>query len=704
MTLSIRIATPQGLVFCSDSLVSWPERVKQWESGPLDDPEIVERSFIKDTKPNVNKIMQLSDFPIAISTAGYGAFLSSKSYLGNEDSVTLPFETYKSVVDEVLSRIFEESPGWVGEVGRCASFAICCGTVAHNVDTVAREEEGWGLELLGGGFEETSIQPSVFHARLKYGGEHSGDQLGDMTTMMKAITHSFLLKAFSCLPNHVESEDWFESFCENDMESCVESGMRRFSLYFAHYNVPTENFDGWASVSLGIMQRACFLLGRLINKIELGGLNEFSFEDAIEEMWKLKQDEYYVPEFDECTSKVFSRGKDDYAYLEKKPEYLSELKSLIFDGKELVEKIEELDELEDKETERFPFLLAPTEAEWEEHGWDHGHVFASRLSAELRQVWYPGRVNALFTLVRKYTFWACFTDLIFLDKSGQDNQSFHVNYFTERYGLEYTGQGSIVERITQGLSKGTSDSIHHQIYRQNRDALMQVGELISSKLGNIAPSRDGSFRRGNWHGMLMGGPFDEGVPFEAEFRPAGEFEWATDPDPDDFIALWKANGESFMMIASPDPDVSDYSETVFIFLSYGGIEETEEGGPMRRITFVGSLDDMGFFGRSEEGFTLAMSYGTLSEGPTQPAYIVRSSVSEVLDSLSKVDLELTPWDIQWETLPLSTSIEIAHFLMESTIKNQMFQGQIPTVGGDIRTLTITPDGKFKEYLNGEERP
>ena len=57
------------------------------------------------------------------------------------------------------------------------------------------------------------------------------------------------------------------------------------------------------------------------------------------------------------------------------------------------------------------------------------------------------------------------------------------------------------------------------------------------------------------------------------------------------------------------------------------------------------------------------------------------------------------WAVNWRSLPLKTAEEMANYLMESTVKKQHFNSEIPTVGGRIKTVRISPGGEIHEHVS-----
>ena len=143
MTLSIRISTPVGLVFCSDSLITYPETIKEidWEkSGEyipmgahgegspayLTNPQTKDRTFVRTTVSNVSKVHRIGNIPLAYSVAGSVNFLVSNVQAGRHNNTMVPFESFSPVVDKIITDLIEKNPDVdISEICQCACHAVC---------------------------------------------------------------------------------------------------------------------------------------------------------------------------------------------------------------------------------------------------------------------------------------------------------------------------------------------------------------------------------------------------------------------------------------------------------------------------------------------------------------------------------------------------------------------------------------------------
>ena len=76
---------------------------------------------------------------------------------------------------------------------------------------------------------------------------------------------------------------------------------------------------------------------------------------------------------------------------------------------------------------------------------------------------------------------------------------------------------------------------------------------------------------------------------------------------------------------------------------------------------------------------------------------IQGAIRTLHSELENFPIESDEWKIDWEFMPLETAVELAHYLMESTIKKQHFNREVPTVGGKIKTVTISHGGEYREF-------
>ena len=152
------------------------------------------------------------------------------------------------------------------------------------------------------------------------------------------------------------------------------------------------------------------------------------------------------------------------------------------------------------------------------------------------------------------------------------------------------------------------------------------------------------------------------------------------------------------------------------------IREVESGDWRVIVTFHERLDEWGVaerfsipFGMEDDGTMKGTIAGDDGESVFValmmfPDYSGSRDESDIggriEDAKKELEAELEPyrlntegWVLDYENMPLDTAVELAHFMMESTIKKQHFNSEVPTVGGRVKTLTIALDGNVEEFYD-----
>lgn len=69
--------------------------------------------------------------------------------------------------------------------------------------------------------------------------------------------------------------------------------------------------------------------------------------------------------------------------------------------------------------------------------------------------------------------------------------------------------------------------------------------------------------------------------------------------------------------------------------------------------------------------------------------LTSDALNQLIRELERIHPKIKPWDVNYTTLPLESAVEMAHYLMNSTVMKQRFNQELPSVGGPIRTMVIT---------------
>jgi hypothetical protein len=143
-----------------------------------------------------------------------------------------------------------------------------------------------------------------------------------------------------------------------------------------------------------------------------------------------------------------------------------------------------------------------------------------------------------------------------------------------------------------------------------------------------------------------------------------------------------------------------------IVFDYGNREE--------RVSAEGESSEYGIEWRMLEGEGEPCSWGrivlspyrnkSLSEQTHQSDQLeiiddelVKETISVVYSELQEFEIPYSSskWKVSYSQMPINQAVELAQYLLESTIKKQIFNSEVPTVGGEILTAVITYDEGMK---------
>jgi len=738
VTLSIRISTPVGLVFCSDSLVTYTDKVELLdkeksgeyipagaisEGSPpyLTNPQWKEREFVVSTAPNISKVHRISNLPLAYSVAGHANFLVSNVEGGRHNETTVPFESFSPVVDKVIAELIERNPDVdIREICKCACHALSCGVNGiHGVNT-----PGWSLSVLGGGYSPASPWPHVFDFDL----EHKGQNEEVVISIMDAATGSFSRSVGVCLPNHSNSVNIFSEFCENDLEKCLVSAILKACIWSSFFYIDKDTFrDDVIPDTLGHMKKITLLIGRILTRWGLEGLQSYQFSDVISEMWEVRADDFkdelsthYEDIFDnfiENNQSVISKMVEHYGERRRTADHCDAIENEVFSD--------------------FPLAPYPTDDEWEKGRSAKGGligVLYDRLDAKtqgnLEFDSNYGLCRLLGIGVKEGYVQSVGTgDLMFVEEWGHPKFS----YWSPRWAhfdIHKRGRIDVIEKIMSGMDSSTRRRTERSVRDYTMETAERLGELIEAGLEGREPSKLESNKYGS--GKSQAPPRfsvdfieDDGDGGEDEDESVVNLKPHIGFGPGAWTGFYIFSPESsddetirnkFSMDFTFDPDgnltgsgnsyegeinaelLTGESGTTVLNISVEGSDSYKES--KKNFSVEGNLESWGFNGGFEDGeewrsFIMWPVDNLHSE--VDSISVIQGAIRSLHSELEKFPIESDRWNIEWEFMPLETAVELAHYLMESTIKKQHFNREVPTVGGKIKTVTISHSGEYLEF-------
>ena len=308
MTLVIRLSTPQGLVFCADSLVTTSEQVTilDWgrsgefiaagkmspDSPPmLIDPITRNDRIIRDTKQNVDKISQLLDDSIVVAVAGSGNFLDLRVFDGGNHQLVVPFESFQPVVNDVLRQALSHEPKMtLMDKGKCAMFAYSIGAAGANWDSRKRSLNNFNLKMMGGGFSDETPWPQLFDANISFSGQRGDPGLKTVSSCAWSVLDIVARN----LPQYCSSVNCFREFCDHEFELIFKTAIVQASSWSAACMADLGQAKELLIPSLfQELSNALKILSHCLGEFSISGFVDFSLADIIVRTWNLKQQGYH---------------------------------------------------------------------------------------------------------------------------------------------------------------------------------------------------------------------------------------------------------------------------------------------------------------------------------------------------------------------------------------------------------------------------
>ena len=739
MTLITRVSTPVGLVFCADSLISYPESVEEidraksgrWfapgelaNNSPsmLESPRFIDREFIVNTVSNVSKIHRLSNLPVAYSVAGSGNFLLSSVDNGRYHWRSVPFESFSKVVDRIITELITRNPELpIPDICRSACYSLSCGlNGVKDVNT-----SGWSLSVLGGGFGPSSSLPHVFDFDLIHRGQNEEVRV----SIIDASFLAFFNACGICLPHFCKDADIFSEFCEVELERCILAGILKSCIWSSFFNIPKQSFlDDVVKDVLPQIRKGALLVSRILDVWGTEGLNSYDFSDVIRESWELREVGY---------ENKYSRLVDGVidGFLENNNEAMAQMVEYYHDG---LKTSEICGEIQAELFSEFPLNspLTPEEEARKDLRTSRFELLYERLDEKTRShLSYEAFFGmcAFFGVDYKEGYAASVAtgDFMFNEEWGDR----HYSYWAPKwayFGISHRGQDDVVERIMGGMDFPTKRKNEKGVRDYTMDAAQRLGTIIEAGLdGREAPTWDKS--DGSGQSLLSSQPEyspgisnDEGEDDLAEstledftFEPHlgfvpgawnGFYITSTDSESGevrkirnkfsiefnfDIEGNISGTGQSSEGEISATVEINDSGDTSLDVTMTRGSSYHDA----RKISVDGNLETWGFNGGFEEGeewrnFIMWPVDSVQSE--INSISVIQSAIRTLQTELENYSIESDKWDINWEYMPLETSIELVHYLMESTMKKQHFNREVPTVGGKIKTVVITHKGEYME--------
>mgnify|MGYP000097137481 CR=1 FL=1 len=572
MTLCVRISTPNGLVFCSDSLRTGLKKTfylkePKWKKSPDDRDKIIinknlieERPKIERLTPYIKKIFQIGKLPLGITMAGTSTFTHVQIVDGHFEDQTVPFSFLSPIIDEIITNQFGTEIEDMATLQEFLTLFIGSWYYASFFDKDVKVD----LKLLCGGYSKTADFPQVFDINLSFDATDPGlrhrivrriaNELGQLFTIN-------LLKDLNIaeMPN-IDLPKKFVSYCKNQLLSDFKNLFFPYFCFWAnrHEKYQQDQFDAMLKDAQIVLKSYIYLFASIVS--EYGNplrIRNLRFQDVIHQLWEFRK----FQEDDEAL--------EDYL----RHSAISELSLL---PKEINKALKSVN-------------LNDFTREWEDK-WNAKNLDdAEKLKIIDDEL---DKVNQAFKKVIK-----------FINKILDDKELPKL----ERYAL--------------------ANIIHLNMYFISRPIFANLMTL-----------------------------YQDDAPPEIKF------------------GLQAAGITTFVERLLPEgPIYKQMQGKIEDFLS----------------SVLKILDKHNEIIRNE----LQKIFSNLDEFPE-----LKNALNTILDEMKKNLLGpiFGQSKIDYNTLPIDQAVELAKFLVDSTIKHQIYTSEVPTVGGDIKTYVLTPKTFFKE--------
>ena len=733
MTLIIRIVTPQGLVLCSDSLVSYHDTISDifdWDetrrvgsivpAGEISDgspftlmnPQWKEnRRVVRNTAQNVTKTSGILDLPIALSIAGSGTFLGGGIRDNIPNAFPVSFESFVPTIERVVSNLIEQYPEvTMREICECICFVLACGASGAQPFS---GNEGWKLRILGGAVDKDRPWPMMFDLNVNHRGQNREYRMTILEGMVTAIGKGIM----ESLPGCLSSADPFAEFCDGHLERVLAMGMNNAAIWSSWHNFDPDILQGRIFEDcMEVSRKTLLLIGRIFRNWGLEGFSSYQISDVMMEMWKLRKDGYHDKDLNKLfDSKIKKFNLESDFLKDLLSEYenqsgfkdwasetgirLSKHDGWIFGPEEIGER----ENVEKRINYAFP---------------RHSDVVYFRLPEKIRSTVSRESFNGITRLFGEPPIVT--QEEGFVDCCVIGDLMFDDSYFSppfDWFGINQEGQTDVVERIMSGMDEAARREQEFNIREYVTDAIdMLAGKISGTGTGSKDMSPEAIER------MIASAPKDEHGNLISDSGPYGQyhgvFVWPDGEDGDSEEELVQLSVElrgmpRYESFGSGDSEIGPVDVE---------IRKLEDGDYNVIVTFHERLDEWGVaerhsipFGINDDGAikgTIPKEDGSSSfvELMLFPDYSktrdegdiggrVADAKKELETELEQYRLATQGWDVDFANMPLKTSVELAHYLMESTIKKQHFNSEVPTVGGRVKTLTISPKGVREEFFN-----
>jgi len=603
------------------------------------------------------------------------------------------------------------------DIGECAAIAMTAGFLKHRVS---------GFELIGGGYGSEDIAPDVFNYKFE-NSKTPGNRM-DILRAACGVTSEYLKHV---LPMYCTSRNWVDEFCKCEFLKLVTFCHSQTWWWGLSSNYDLEMIEEKIIPDvnhriINMLQIINLIINR-DNPLDFLNKKQINFSDIISKMYTLRKEPINSDLKDKLTEIINkSQAKDLVLSL-----WNSDSEENYIDANDAVSNLQ-------KEARDDFIARSYSQAKLAKDE----KSFFPRLPDEQKLILNEKAFKSLFWILDDYIPCAVLADAFVYDS----HYSFDYSYGTSRedtYRVTSTGQSDVMERIMYGVDRKTDKIIKSEVKQFQMHAAQRFGELVEAEMKGSEPPPTKSFdfydnkSRDTAAAYSIEDTSDDNLE---EKHQSKLFDFDDDkqhlPHSGSFVGKWRGTitrtEEDSLGRVKFDCEVEIFKDengnikgnaTTDSELNFeiSDWEKTEEGIEFK-INFEGDPNLLGEClvdaNLTEWGLDCSFSDNGIRQhliltkdregnSPTKKHVGKRDSATSselpTKNFLGALYSELEPfrlpfssmkWDLDFVHMPVETAVELSQYLMDSTMKKQHFNSEVPTVGGEILTATITKDGGF----------
>jgi len=703
MTLGIMIGTSSGIVICTDSLVTTSKThnilkdIKNVIDLPKEIWDIVndgeygfatpnsnlsETDSIISTSPNVKKMFQIGEHAIVFTLAGENHWKFTKF---NENGIStdfpIPMEAYVDTVVQLVINELPESSSFE-EIVRCLTFVLNYGQL-HDNQQFSENHKSMVYSIMGGGYGKSDSYPRAFRYKMPGGIPRQ--------SALNACNHIFSTALSASFIQSSDSTNWFDQYCQENLVAAIDAAHSQAWVWGAIY--------GWSPQTI-IENLIPDVNYNIVNCLTV--LSEITSNDP----------HSFLNAEDLCTPKIISKVWNSYISSTSKGEIenivskINNVTPRILDLLQLEDSVEHIIEFRDRVLEYVSQLFPGPYSEQ-----------SDKVKKSITEVAF----NAIWDLINKMMPSVMLSLSQISGKTSSDSIEFARTMWT---GLDFVGNGEMIEKITSGIDAETywnlSDNIKsYQMHAAERLATIIGGKLQSKEVPEYVPfgkkveeiedQDEAKIKSANSETPLAHNQLT--LPIQEERKQDNEASSKVD-----ISGQWKG----FYTKSNEENDTNEKYQFEIEFSRSD--EKTFIGECSQHSLSTISVNNGKIIERDRIQFEMIIDGNQLShllveceikawgvegsfelEGKRESLIMHRNDKNSIIDSekltsdalnqlireLERIHPKIKPWDVNYTTLPLESAVEMAHYLMNSTVMKQRFNQELPSVGGPIRTMVIT---------------